>query len=124
MVQSAPSVTATVPVEEGPGTSTSGSSDSIEIPSHWRPETNACIRNKQLTNECRLDIIRTLVTLATCKFGPDPPKHQLEEIARKLVLKYPFMRDGLGSGYVSSSIYSSYIYISTIYVIYLVAFLD
>ena len=99
----------TAPVEDGPSTSASlrsSSSDSIEIPSHWRPETKACINRRQLTNESRLDIIRTLVTLTISKFGPEPTKHQLEEVARKLVLKYPFMKDDLGNGYVSSSRYT------------------
>ena len=97
----------TAPVEDGPSTSASlRSPDSIEIPSHWRPETKACINRKQLTNESRLDIIRTLVTLSMSKFGPVPTRHQLEEVARKLVLKYPFMKDALGSGYVSSSRYT------------------
>lgn len=95
-----------VPVEDGPSTSASlRSSDSIVIPSHWRPETKACINRKVLTCESRLDIIRTLVTLMN-KFGPPATKHQMEEVARKLVLKYPFMKDDLGSGYVSSSRYT------------------
>ena len=97
----------TVPVEDGPSSSTSiRCSDSIEIPSHWRPETKACINRKVLTNESRLDIIRTLVTLTMSKFGPVPTRHQLEEVARKLVLKYPFMKDAAGSGYVSLSTYT------------------
>lgn len=111
----------TVPVEDGPSTSASlRSSDTIEIPSHWRPETKACINSKQLTNEARLDIIRTLVTITTSKFGPEPPRHQLEEVARKLVLKYPFMKDALGSGYVSSSRYTylhTHIYTYILYIL-------
>ena len=78
----------------------------------------ACYNRRQLTNESRLDIIRTLVSLTISKFGPEPTKHQLEEVARKLVLKYPFMKDDLGNGYVSSSRYT-HTYILYIFVAFL-----
>lgn len=83
--------------------STSGmfSYGNFEIPVHWRPETMECIETKRLTNDCRVDIVRTLVTLVTSKVGPKPSKSQLEQVARGLILKYPFMKDDLGSGYVS-----------------------
>jgi len=84
--------------------STSGdfSSGSFEIPTHWRPETESCIKMKDLTTECRSDIARTLVTLMITKVGPKPTKSQCEQVARKLILKYPFMKDDIGFGYVSA----------------------
>ena len=83
--------------------STSGdfSFSSFEIPTHWWPETDSCIKKKDLTPECRSDIVRTLVTLMITKVGPKPSKSQCEQVARKLILKYPFMKDDIGFGYVS-----------------------
>ena len=36
--------------------------------------------NALLTNDCRVDIVRTLVTLVTSKVGPKPSKSQLEQV--------------------------------------------
>ena len=74
----------------------------FEIPTHWWPETESCIKMKDLTTECRSDIVRTLVTLMITKVGPKPTKCQCEKVARKLILKYPFMKDDIGFGYVSA----------------------
>ena len=83
--------------------STSGnlSSGNFEIPTHWQPETDSCIIKKDLTPECRSDIVRTLVTLMISKVSPRPSRTHCEQIARKLILKYPFMKDDIGFGYVS-----------------------
>ena len=45
--------------------------------------------------------MRTLLTLLTAKYGPNPGKAKIEEVARKPILKYSFMKDDMGSGYVS-----------------------
>ena len=82
----------------------------FEIPMHWRPETMECIEDKKLTNDCRIDIVRTLVTLITAKVGPNPSRSQLQQVARCLILKYPFMKDDLGSGYVSLTCVFHYLY--------------
>ena len=71
------------------------------VPDQWREDTQASIDAKDLSKESRSDISRTLVTLMTAKYGPNPGKAKCEEVARKLILKYPFMKDDLGSGYVS-----------------------
>ena len=73
----------------------------IEIPSKWRDDTLACISEKKLTPSARKEIVQTLVTLVISKFGSNPTKAQLEIVARRLILKYPFMRDDIGTGYVS-----------------------
>ena len=71
------------------------------IPSTWCPETQQCIDDQDMTPDARSDIVRTLVTLLTARVGPNPTHDQLGDIARQLVLKYPFMQDDLGNGYVS-----------------------
>jgi hypothetical protein len=62
----------------------------------------ACIDAKVLSPESRSDISRTLVTLVTAKYGPDPAKTKFDDVARILILKYPFMKDDMGNGYVST----------------------
>ena len=47
------------------------------------------------------NISRTIVTLLTAKLGAKFGKDRIEHLARKLILKYPFMADDIGSGYVS-----------------------
>lgn len=73
----------------------------IDIPSQWRPETLTCIEKKVLNNQTRCDIIRTLVTITMSKVGPKPSRDHIEQVARKLVMKYPFMADDHGNGYTS-----------------------
>ena len=62
---------------------------------HW-------CQNFILSPESRGDISHTLVTLVTAKYGPNPGKTKFEEVARKLILKYPFMKDDMSSRYVST----------------------
>ena len=82
--------------------------DRIPIPEHWRDETQQCIDNGVLDDECRSDITRTLVTLLTAQYGARPGKDRCQELARQLILTYPFMKDDMGSGYVSP-IYRSFL---------------
>ena len=77
------------------------SSDKIHIPEYWRQDTQDCIDAGVLDDSSRSDIVRTLVTLLVAKFGPRPGRARCEELGRQLILKYPFMRDDLGTGYVS-----------------------
>ena len=75
----------------------------IEIPSHWRPHTLQCISNKSLNTESRSDIVRSMVQMLTQKVGPRPTQSHCEQTARLLIMKYPFMKDPMGDGYVSDS---------------------
>lgn len=54
-----------------------------------------------LTTATRSDIVRTLVTLLTSKYGSKPTQQQIEDLARKLILKFPWMKDDMMNGYVS-----------------------
>lgn len=75
-------------------------SDKIPIPDYWRQETQDCLDEGVLDDESRGDITRTLVTLLVAKYGPKPGRSRYEELARQLILKYPFAKDDLGNGYV------------------------
>ena len=109
---SAPSVSPTTPHRDsgsvgkssdtGTLRSVSTSSDDVVIPSVWRADTQASINVKVLDTDIRNDISRTLTTLLTAKVGNYPSTQQIEQVSRSLILKYPFMKDDLGSGYVST----------------------
>ena len=61
--------------------------------------------------DIRNDVSRTLTTLLTAKVGNNPSTQQIEQVSRSLILKYPFMKDDLGSGYVSTLYKNSDMYI-------------
>ena len=92
----------TVTVSGSQSSHESGMLSSNCIPSHWRPEVVKCIEDKKLTKEGRNFIIRTLITLMMARIGPKVTKNHCELVSRKLILKYPFMKDDMGSGYVSN----------------------
>ena len=81
--------------------SAKSSSHPITIPDHWREETESCIAARVLDSEARSDIVRTLVTLLVVRDGPKPGTSRCQQAARQLILKYPFMADDRGCGYVS-----------------------
>lgn len=117
-----PTIFTTAPPTSNSFTSASGSStcsthmssSPIDIPTHWRPDTIKCIHEKSLSTECRNDIVRTLVSMLISRVGPKPTKSQCEQVARKLILKHPFMKDDMGDGYVSfvTPYYSRYSLVS------------
>ena len=72
----------------------------IVIPSYWRPEVEECLRNKALTTNARNEIVRTVVNQLISR-NSKPTRIDCEQLARKLILKYPFMKDKMGCGYVS-----------------------
>ena len=72
----------------------------IDIPDHWQPEVESRILSKHLTDNARAEIKRTLVNQLFAR-SSKPDRSDCEQIARKLILMYPFMNDDLGNGYVS-----------------------
>lgn len=93
------------PIDDGSVSGFSTASHSariIQIPNHWREETQECIDEGVMDDDSRSDIVRTLVTLLVAKYGPKPGRARCEELSRLLILKYPFMKDDLGNGYVST----------------------
>ncbi len=96
-----PSTLAVSPVASESSTSVISNmdDDNIALPTHWRPEVEFCLQEKNFSNSARNDIVRTLVGLLFSK-SPKPSRVQCEDLAKKLILKYPFARDDLGNGYV------------------------
>ena len=80
------------------------SSQLIDIPTHWHPETQQRLETKAVSDEARNYIIRRLVTLLIAKYGSKPSRRQCEQASRALILQYPFLEDDLGPGYVSCNI--------------------
>ena len=59
----------------------------------------SCISSKHLTDNARAEIKRTLVNQLFAR-SSKPDRSDCDQIARKLILKYPFMKDDIGNGYV------------------------
>lgn len=86
----------------GSSVSKSSRSCGFEIPEHWDPEVEECIRNQSLEESARCEIVRALVSLLFSRFAK-PTREQCGSLARKLILKHPFMKDDMGNGYVSGN---------------------
>ena len=74
-------------------TTPSRTNKKICLPKFWREETQACLDEGILNEVARGDITRTLVTLLTAKYGPRPGRGHCEDVARHLILKYPFAKE-------------------------------
>ena len=72
----------------------------LEIPKMWRPDVEDCIREKCLTVSARDEIVRHLVNLLFST-STKPIRAECEELGRKLILTYPWMKDDMACGYVS-----------------------
>lgn len=75
--------------------------DPEEIPTRWFPEVDDCILQCSLSDSARCEIVRVLVNQLFARMR-EPKRVNCEHHARKLILKYPFMKDDMGNGYVSS----------------------
>ena len=62
------------------------------------------LENKKMPPNIRSAFVRELVVHMT-SFGIRPPRNFCSTVARKIILKYPFLRDAAGSGYVSTCMY-------------------
>ena len=82
----------------------SSKSKGIEIPTMWRPDVEVCIREKSLNDSARDEIVRHLVNLLF-SYSAKPTRADCDQLARKLILTYPWMRNDMGSGYVSVFMY-------------------
>lgn len=80
--------------------STHAGQGELEIPNHWRPEVEECFTEKCLSDRARHEIVRTLVNLLFARVKK-PVRSDCAHLARKLIMKHPFVKDDLGNGYVS-----------------------
>lgn len=58
---------------------------------------------KCLTPNARQEIVRTVASQLFAK-TQRPNRSDCDQVARQLILKFPFTKDDLGCGYVSSSL--------------------
>lgn len=75
-------------------------SSNFSIPSGWRPSIMQAIATEMLTKDIRNEICRDLIT-HMYGFVDKPTSKFCTFVAQRLILKYPFMRDSKGTGYVS-----------------------
>ena len=62
------------------------------------------IEDKRLTPDVRNELVRDLVThMYGCM--EKPSSESCKFVAQRLILKYPFMRDTMGTGYVSGTVF-------------------
>ena len=94
-----PSIPSTVSILSSPGSSLP---DGFNIPSKWRPSIMSAMKEQKLTSDIRNEIVRDLVT-HMYGFAQKPSNYLCKFVAQRLILKYMFMRDSKGTGYVSSS---------------------
>ena len=80
------------------------------LPDQWRPHVEDCIAMKKLDDSARNEIVRSTVQVLFTKYKK-PSRTSCDDFARKLILKYPFMKDDLGNGYVSYVVHVMYMYI-------------
>lgn len=83
-----------------PASGSSSSKSETYVPDHWRPEVESCLQEQSLTESARNEMVRALVLQLFAR-SIKPTRIQCEAVARKLILKYPFLKDDLGNGYVS-----------------------
>ena len=74
----------------------------LYIPDIWHPEVSLCLKKKELTDSACHDMIRTLVNILYL-VSEKPTRSLCDELAHKLILKYPAVKDEVGNGYVSYS---------------------
>jgi hypothetical protein len=79
----------------------SGIPKSFAIPDTWRAEIMTCIRKKSITPKARNALVRDLV-VHMYTYGSRPSRNFCEFTSRRLIMKYPFLRDAVGTGYVST----------------------
>ena len=82
------------------GSSNSATVVSLVIPDNWRPEVMKSIKNKCITDSTRNEIVRVLAN-SLFSVSQKPSRQQCDEVAKKLILKFPSTKDELGNGYVS-----------------------
>ena len=112
-LQSPPPSPFSIPSESDVGSDRPGPSQDQNIPANfqipicWRSEIMPYIIAKEMpTPSIRSALVRDLV-VHMYSYGSRPSKPLCKHVARQLVLKYPFLRDSIGTGYVS---YFQFIY--------------
>lgn len=103
-IPSASVSTASVESDLGSESGTSPDGDipsNFQIPTVWRPEIMRGISAKEMpTTHVRSAFVRDMV-VHMYSYGKRPSRAFSKYAARRLTLVYPFLRDSIGTGYVS-----------------------
>ena len=68
----------------------------FSVPDSWRSEIMVCIKDKKITPKARSALVRDLV-VHMYSFSLRPSRQFCEFAARRLITKYPFLRDAVGT---------------------------
>lgn len=82
----------------------------MALPVRFSSATSKAIETGILTKNSRVEIVHSLSTLILMHTSRPTP-HDLDTISRRLVQKYPKLRDTVDSGYVRTSIHLCQTYI-------------
>lgn len=70
------------------------------MPNKWRPSIMFAIKESKLTPDVRNEVVRDLVT-HMYSYVERPTSAFCKFVAQRLILQFPFMRDSMGTGFVS-----------------------
>ena len=73
------------------------------IPDHWHPEVEECFKTKSLTLPAQ-DAITQILGYILFSRSKKRTRADCNDIANKMILKYPCTKDDIGLGYVSTYI--------------------
>ena len=85
------------------------------IPSSWRADIMEGISSSNLKPTVRNALVRDLV-VHMYSFGSRPSKKFCSFVAKRLILKYPSLRDACGTGYVSIQSTCMYLHVNTVFI--------
>ena len=80
------------------------------MPSRFSTSTTKAVDTGILTKRARVEIVHslsTLILLHTCR----PTPYDLDTVSRRLIQKYPKLRDSVDKGYVSIDVYMFLIHV-------------
>jgi hypothetical protein len=91
----------------------------FRIPTMWRPQIMEVISKRSLpTPPVRSAMIRDLV-VHMFSFGKRPSRSFCKAVARQLISTYPFLKDSIGSGYVSLFVFYAYALTFNVFSLYI-----
>ena len=77
---------------------------SYSLPKCFSSNVMECLEKKSMEPNVRSAFTRELIVHMT-SYGVRPSTNFCSAVARRVILKYPFLRDAVGSGYVSTSVF-------------------
>lgn len=79
-----------------------GVPQNYSLPKAFSSAVMGALQKKQMEPKVRSAFVRELVVHMT-SYGIRPPRPFCSLVARRIILKYPFLRDAVGNGYVSTT---------------------